>query len=69
MKAEDHISDFIPAEVCYDPFQLKTLADARYIVQHEIDLYEEGEDGHLGLRVINKCRKALRNIDKEEGKL
>lgn len=53
---------FIPACVTYDPFQLKNLNDAAYILQHEIDLAEEGEDGALTGPDIRKVRYALDQV-------
>lgn len=50
----------IPACVVVDPMmQVKTLADVEYILQHEIDLAEEGEDGALSGADLKAVRKAF----------
>lgn len=53
----------IPNCVAFDPFQVKTYADIRYILQHEIDLFEEGEDGALSEKEIKTVRKALKFVE------
>lgn len=52
----------IPACVAFDPAQIKTLADAQYILQHEIDLAEEGEDGALSGKDLAAVRKAFTEV-------
>jgi hypothetical protein len=37
-----NLGAYIPNCVTYDPYQIKTPADVVYILQHEIDLYDEG---------------------------
>lgn len=53
----------IPLCVCWDPAQIKTPSDVRYILQHEIDLFEEGEDGALTQPEITQVRKALAKLN------
>jgi len=33
--------------VTYDPFQVQTVNDILFILQHEVDLFEEGQDSAL----------------------
>lgn len=54
----------IPACVAVDPMQIKTLADVQYVLQHEIDLAEEGEDGALSGADLKAVRKALLKVGK-----
>jgi hypothetical protein len=58
------LSKFIPVCVAYDPFQVRTISDVRYILQHEIDLFEEGEDAALSPEEIGKVRVALRRASR-----
>ncbi len=37
----------IPVCVTYDPFQVQTVNDILFILQHEVDLFEEGQDSAL----------------------
>lgn len=55
----------IPTFVIFDHAQFNeplTQSDAAYILRHEIDLFEEGEDGALSAGEITKVRAALRKV-------
>jgi hypothetical protein len=54
--------DSIPACVVIDPAQVNTIADVRYVLQHEIDLFEEGQDGALTAGEINQVIRALARV-------
>ena len=56
------LEKLIPACVTYDPAQLKTLTDAAYILQHEIDLYDEDQDGCLTFAECSRVRAALKSV-------
>ena len=60
-----NLGAYIPNCVTYDPFQLKTAADAIYILQHEIDLYDEGQDGALDREEIVEVSAALRRLKED----
>lgn len=48
----------------FDPLAHKTLSDLRFITQHELDLYEEGEDNDIRDTVdLKNCRTFLRLAD------
>jgi hypothetical protein len=54
-----NLGALIPNCVSYDPFQVETLADVIYVLQHEIDCFDEGQDGALDSSEIRVVRKAL----------
>jgi hypothetical protein len=60
-----NLGAYIPNCVTYDPHQLKTPADAVYLLQHEIDLYEERQDGALDADEIAEVRVALKRVKRE----
>lgn len=62
-----NLGAYIPPCVCYDPWQLKNLSDAEYLLKHEIDLFEEGEDGALSAGEIKQVREALARLIKDWG--
>jgi hypothetical protein len=53
---------FIPACVAFDWAQISDLSDVAFILQHEIDLFEEGQDGALSAKDIRVVRKALGRV-------
>ena len=60
-----NLGAYIPNCVTYDPYQLKTPADAVYLLQHEIDLYDEGQDGSLDREEIVEVSAALRRLKED----
>jgi hypothetical protein len=60
-----NLGAYIPNCMTYDPHQLKTPSDAAYLLQHEIDLYEEGQDGALDADEIAEVRVALKRVKRE----
>ena len=52
----------MPACVAYDPYQIKRVEDVRYVLQHEIDLWESQEDGCLNDAEISEVRTALAQV-------
>ena len=45
----------------YDPLQHKTVEDLCALVQHELDLFEEGEDTDIkNIRDVLACQKFLK---------
>lgn len=44
----------------FDPLTHTTIADLRYCVQHELDMFYEGEDSEIqNTREADKCRAYL----------
>lgn len=47
----------------FDPLTHKTLEDLRFIVRHEMDLYEEGEPNEIrNDNDLKACRRFLKSI-------
>lgn len=42
----------------------RTLTDLKYAAQHEIDMFEENQDGHLTAIEIKQVRKYLAKIER-----
>lgn len=60
-----NLGAYIPNCVTYDPYQIKMPADVVYILQHEIDLYDEGQDGALDREEIVEVSAALRRLKED----
>ena len=54
----------LPVEIVasFDPLTHKTIADLVYIVRHELDLYNEGEETDLTRDSLADCRKFLKRF-------
>lgn len=56
------VESHIPTCVAYDPYQIRSLNDVVFILEHEIDLFEENQDGHLSAGEIKQVRVALEKV-------
>jgi hypothetical protein len=56
------VESHIPTCVAYDPYQIKSLNDVVYILEHEIDLFDEHQDGCLSCGEIKQVRAALAKV-------
>lgn len=58
-----NLGAYIPNCVTYDPAQIKTISDVAYLLQHEIDLAVEGQDGALDDPIdVSRVARALKRV-------
>jgi hypothetical protein len=54
----------VPACLCGTLDHPATLSDLRFAAQHEIDMFEEDQDGHLTASEIRLVRKFIGKIER-----
>ena len=56
----------LPIEIVasFDPLIHRTIADLVYLVRHELDLYDEGEEADLTQDSVSHCHKFLHRFEK-----